>query len=108
MQLLQTLRENKRLVVGLVVAPLGLYTGIRIKDWRTERKVSEIQREVQNTRQPPPEPSESDEIRAELQNLRSARAQLGRQESLLNQELEGVLAKLKRLDAQDAKQEKDK
>ncbi|KAJ1856389.1 hypothetical protein GGH12_002091 [Coemansia sp. RSA 1822] len=107
MSLWQKVRNNKRFVIGLVVAPVGLYTGIRIKEWRTERKVTDIRREVQSVQQPVPL-SESDDIRAELHNLRQARAALLRQESLLNMEQDAILAKQKRLDAQDAKRNAEK
>ncbi|KAJ2478594.1 hypothetical protein IWW56_003620 [Coemansia sp. RSA 2131] len=107
MSLWQKVRDNKRFVIGLVVAPVGLYTGIRIKEWRTERKVTDIRREVQSVQQPVPL-SESDDIRAELHNLRQARAALLRQESLLNMEQDAILAKQKRLDAQDAKRNAEK
>ncbi|KAJ2655545.1 hypothetical protein IW148_006009 [Coemansia sp. RSA 1199] len=107
MSLWQKARDNKRFVIGLVVTPVGLYTGIRIKEWRTERKVTDIRREVQSVQQPVPL-SESDDIRAELHNLRQARAALLRQESLLNMEQDAILAKQKRLDAQDAKRNAEK
>ncbi|KAJ2452107.1 hypothetical protein EV183_003154 [Coemansia sp. RSA 2336] len=100
MAILQRLLDNKRLVLGMIVAPLGLYTGICIKDWKTERKVSEIQRELEHTKQ---EASSEPNTQTELQNLREARASLHHQEALIDQELESVLAKLKRLEAQDAK-----
>ncbi|KAJ2356113.1 hypothetical protein GGF43_002276 [Coemansia sp. RSA 2618] len=105
MSLLQRLRENKRFLIGLVVAPLGLYTGVRIKEWRTESRVTGIRHEVQSVQQPISEtPNKTDSVREEIQNLREARAALLRQESLLKQELDSISAKLKRLDRQDAKQ----
>ncbi|KAJ1755511.1 hypothetical protein GGH19_001201 [Coemansia sp. RSA 1807] len=107
MSLWQKVRDNKRFVIGLVVTPVGLYTGIRIKEWRTERKVTNVQREVQSVQQPAPL-SKSDDIRAELDNLRQARAALIRQESLLTMEQDAIWAKQKRLDAQDAKRSAEK
>ncbi|KAJ2774452.1 hypothetical protein IWQ57_000818 [Coemansia nantahalensis] len=100
---LRTLREKKYFLAGLVVAPLGLYVGSRIDLWQAARRVDEVRSEVDAARAPPPAPpSAEDSVRAELHSLRSARAELRRQESLLNLELESVHAKLKRLDQQDA------
>ncbi|KAJ2002422.1 hypothetical protein GGI04_000156 [Coemansia thaxteri] len=101
--ILQTLRSHKPLVIGLVVAPLGLYSGIRIKEWQKERRVEEIRREVVATSQKTPAaaPEATDDIRLELQGLRNARAALIRQESALTQELDSIEIKLKRLDELD-------
>ncbi|KAJ2491485.1 hypothetical protein IWW37_002260 [Coemansia sp. RSA 2050] len=101
--ILQTLRNNKPLVIGLVVAPLGLYSGMKIKEWRNERKVHDIKREVAATAtQAQPALSSADEIENELQGLRGVRDTLIRKESTLDQELESIHIKLKRLDEQEA------
>ncbi|KAJ2683854.1 hypothetical protein IWW39_005254 [Coemansia spiralis] len=101
--ILQTLRNNKPLVIGLVVAPLGLYSGMKIKEWRTTRKVQDVQREVAATAtQAPPALSSADKIEEELQGLRGVRETLIRKESMLDQELESIHIKLKRLDEQEA------
>ncbi|KAJ2030127.1 hypothetical protein GGI13_002467 [Coemansia sp. RSA 455] len=109
--ILQTLRNNKPLVIGLVVAPLGLYSGIKIKEWRSARKVEDIKREVAataTTQAPQPTLNTADDIRLELQGLRGARETLARKESTLAQELESIHIKLKRLDEQDAASKESK
>ncbi|KAJ2715180.1 hypothetical protein H4R19_001348 [Coemansia spiralis] len=103
MSWLRTLQERKLFIAGLVVAPLGLYAGLRIKHWQTARLVDGVRSEVEAASAPPTTPpSAADDVRAELESLRSARAELRRQESLLSLELESVHTKLNRLDQQDA------
>lgn len=85
---LQILRRHKLLTIGLVVSPLGLYTGIKLKEYRNQPN---------QTKQPETgqEQTEDDE----LEGIRKARSSLKQQESLLNMELESIDVKLKRLDS---------
>ncbi|KAJ2860954.1 hypothetical protein GGH94_005212 [Coemansia aciculifera] len=110
-RILQTLRNNKPLVIGLVVAPLGLYSGIKIKEWRSARKVEDIKREVAATTTAQASQStlnSADDVQLELQGLHSARETLVRKESALAQELESIHIKLKRLDEQEAASKESK
>ncbi|KAJ1720870.1 hypothetical protein LPJ53_004542 [Coemansia erecta] len=112
MSIIQYLRNNRLLVVGLVVAPAGLYSGIKIKEWRTQRKIDELKRTVELA-----ESSKADggageararadnEARIELQGLRAARSMVRREEMLLEQELNSIALKLGRLDEREKKAE---
>ncbi|KAI8322710.1 hypothetical protein GQ54DRAFT_297205 [Martensiomyces pterosporus] len=106
----QALRNNKPLIIGLVVAPLGLYSGVKIKEWRTENKRGVIEREVAKTSNSKPthDSDSGNEIRIELQDLRNARSSLARRESLLVQESDSIDIKLKRLDEHEAEKAQKK
>ncbi|KAJ2882357.1 hypothetical protein IWW38_005670 [Coemansia aciculifera] len=105
--ILHTLRSHKPLVIGLVVAPLGLYSGIKIKEWQNARKVEDIKRQVATTADlamPQAATDNSAEaLHQELQGLRGAREALTRKESSLALELDAIDVKLKRLDDKEAK-----
>ncbi|KAJ1669462.1 hypothetical protein GGF38_002240 [Coemansia sp. RSA 25] len=109
--ILHTLRSHKPLVIGLVMAPLGLYSGIKIKERQGARKVEDIKREVAATTTADQglqaTANSAEGIQQELQGLRSARETLIRKESTLAQELEAIDIKLKRLDEQEAKSNKE-
>ncbi|KAJ1898498.1 hypothetical protein LPJ66_002713 [Kickxella alabastrina] len=104
---IQYLRKNKFLVIGLIVTPLGLYSGIRLKEWRTENKINTIKQQVNMVQQQQQEQLLDPErdLRIELQDLRAARASLLRQEHGLGVELDSIGIKLRRLDEQEEKKE---
>lgn len=83
---LQILRRHKFLTIGLVVSPLGLYTGIKLKEYRNQP--NQIKQ---------PETGQEQTEDDELEGIRKARSALKQQESLLNMELESIDVKLKRL-----------
>ncbi|KAJ1726296.1 hypothetical protein LPJ61_005284 [Coemansia biformis] len=99
---LRTLQEKKYFVAGLVVAPLGLYVGLRIKQQQAGREIEEVRHGVASAQVRAEPPTVADDIRAELLSLHNARNSLRRQESLLSLELDSVHAKLQRLDRQGA------
>ncbi|KAJ1988637.1 hypothetical protein GGI25_004926 [Coemansia spiralis] len=106
---IQALRRNKPFVIGMIVAPLGLYTGLKVKDWRDCRRAEVVKREIEyaSTQQATQkEPDAANDIRVELQALRNARSLLRRQEAQLALELESIEVKLSRLDAMDADKDK--
>ncbi|KAJ2745767.1 hypothetical protein GGI20_001884 [Coemansia sp. BCRC 34301] len=97
--ILNALRSHKPLVIGLVVAPLGLYSGIKIKEWQSARKAEEIRRQVVTTAEQTPQAADTsiEAIEQLLEKLGSARDALIRKEAALAQELEAIDIKLERL-----------
>ncbi|KAJ2159928.1 hypothetical protein GGF46_002655 [Coemansia sp. RSA 552] len=98
----RVLTDRRFFILGLVVAPVGLYAGVWIKDRRAQGAADEIRQSMAPS---PHAPTKADEIRTELDQLQNARTALRRQESLLQLELESIRAKLHRLDKRDARQE---
>ncbi|KAJ1942546.1 hypothetical protein EC988_006458 [Linderina pennispora] len=92
----QALYNNKPILLGLLVAPLGLYIGVQLKDRREEQQKTTVMRA-------PTEIPENTQIRLELQDVRNARALLQRQESQLSVELESLDSKMQRLDEMQGK-----
>ncbi|KAJ2722840.1 hypothetical protein GGI07_003027 [Coemansia sp. Benny D115] len=107
-RILDYVRTNKLLVIGLVVAPLGMYSGIQIKEWRTQQKIKQAKQQVDSASQQQTIKSSDDdtEIRVELQELRAVRGSLRREELLLGTELDSIASKLQRLDERDARGKK--
>ncbi|KAJ2395623.1 hypothetical protein GGI05_001501 [Coemansia sp. RSA 2603] len=108
MSLTQYIRNNRLLLFGLVVAPAGLYGGIKIKEWRTQRKIDEVKRSValaESGRADDGATRADNEVRVELQGLRAARSMVRREEMLLEQELNSIALKLRRLDEREKKAE---
>ncbi|KAJ2776856.1 hypothetical protein GGI15_004708 [Coemansia interrupta] len=102
MSIIQYLRNNRLLVVGLVVAPAGLYSGIKIKEWQTQRKIDEVKRSVELAESKQASRNTADhEVRVELQGLRAARSMVRREEMQLEQELSSIALKLGRLDERE-------
>ncbi|ORX63698.1 hypothetical protein DL89DRAFT_298174 [Linderina pennispora] len=83
----QALYNNKPILLGLLVAPLGLYIGVQLKDRREEQQKTTVMRA-------PTEIPENTQIRLELQD---------RQESQLSVELESLDSKMQRLDEMQGK-----
>ncbi|KAJ1646913.1 hypothetical protein J3B02_005056 [Coemansia erecta] len=106
--ILQYVRNNRLLILGLVVCPAGVYGGIKMKEWRTQKKIDDIQREVivaeKKTAMDNAQAVVTD-VRLELQGLRAARSSLLREKALLEQELDSIYLKLERLDERDKKNE---
>ncbi|KAJ1810885.1 hypothetical protein LPJ56_005854, partial [Coemansia sp. RSA 2599] len=101
------IRNNRLLLLGLVVCPAGVYGGIKVKEWRTQKKIDDIQRQVKvaETRTIDKEEAADTDVRLELQGLRTARSTLLREKSLLEQELDSIYLKLERLDEREKKNE---
>ncbi|KAJ1877083.1 hypothetical protein H4R99_001724 [Coemansia sp. RSA 1722] len=105
--ILQYIRNNRLLLLGLVVCPAGVYGGIKVKEWRTQKKIDDIQREVQFAENKLPNDAQTadTDVRLELQGLRAARATLVREKFLLEQELDSIYVKLERLEEREKKNE---
>ncbi|KAJ1950390.1 hypothetical protein FBU59_000707 [Linderina macrospora] len=94
----QALHNNKPILVGLVVTPIGLYMGMRLKEYRKSQQVAAVQREAATVDSVERKKDTGSEIRLELQDVRNARSLLRRQESQLSVELESIGTKIQRLD----------
>ncbi|KAJ1675100.1 hypothetical protein EV182_001938, partial [Spiromyces aspiralis] len=113
---LKFLRQQRPLILGLIVAPLGLYCGMKIKEHRQKEQYPPIPSDLvvagntgssgknnNSSELGVVNPDKPEAIHAELVQLTGYRATLARDRELLMDEKRTIESKLKRLDELDKK-----
>ncbi|KAJ2554036.1 hypothetical protein EV175_002732 [Coemansia sp. RSA 1933] len=103
MSFMQRLADRKQIIIGTILTPLGIYGGIRLKQWNDEKEAARIEREVEFSAKPPhvdhDGPDSPAALNAELDDLRKATQTIRAREGQLIMEIESINVKLQRLEA---------
>ncbi|KAJ1920542.1 hypothetical protein H4219_001241 [Mycoemilia scoparia] len=115
-RLIEGIKQNKIVALGLIVAPLGLYSGMLIKNYRQEKQYPQVPNQFfdkgEVVQDPPSSPQKSEEspetmskvdIQRELNQLDAYRSTLLRDREMLLDEKRIIEAKFKRLEELDRK-----